>query len=76
MAVVKCEFCKHEQDTSKSVICDNCGRRLGRTRTDIPPTPLAEESEEIESTRCPNCGMYSTRSVCGNCGAYIRERGL
>ena len=76
MAVVKCEFCKHEQDISVSIICDNCGRRLSRTRTDIPPSPSSGEGEDIRSTRCPNCGIYSTKSVCGNCGAYIRERGI
>lgn len=75
MPMDKCEFCGHEQDTAVSRICDNCGRRMDRTRTDIKPIPEPAE-EEGEAIRCPMCGVPSTKKVCPNCGAVIRKRGV
>lgn len=74
MPTDKCEFCGYEQDTALSRICDNCGRRMDRTRIDIKPT--SEPAEEGEAIKCPMCGVPSRKKVCQNCGAVIRKQGL
>jgi len=71
MAVEKCERCGHEQDTEISRICDQCGRRMGKTRLDFPATEPSPEEEE--SVRCVECGVSTTRPICPNCGAIIRR---
>ena len=72
MAVVKCEFCKHEQDTDVSRICDRCGRRMGRIRLDFPSEGSASE-EETEKGKCPVCGATTDRPLCPNCGSRVKS---
>ena len=76
MANVKCEYCGFEQDPATSILCDNCGRRLTRTRedADLPTAEVVEE--EFESMRCPICGVPSSQEICQNCGAKVRARAM
>jgi DNA-directed RNA polymerase subunit RPC12/RpoP len=76
MAVVKCEYCGFEQDPAVSVICDRCGRRLGRIRLDFPAEAAPINKEEGESRRCPSCGVSTTKNICPSCGAVVRERAV
>jgi len=71
MTVVKCEYCKNEQDDEISKICDRCGRRLGRT---WGTEPQEGSKEELEEARCAVCGRVTTERICSNCGNPIRNR--
>lgn len=71
MAIAKCEFCGFDQDTDKSVICDNCGMRVVRAKT-VPKTEKKAEPQS-ETVRCHNCGVPTTKSICNNCGAAVRR---
>lgn len=76
MAVVKCEYCGYDQDPVVSVICDRCGRRLGRIRLDFPAETTLKKEVEGESRRCPSCGVPTTKNICPSCGAVVRERSV
>jgi len=70
VAIVKCEFCKHEQDTDVSRICDRCGRRMDRIRLDFPSDKPASD-EETAKNKCPACGGTTDKTVCPSCGSRV-----
>jgi len=65
---IRCEACGTEYENATSMICDNCGYRMARTK---PP----DKDDHPEFVRCIKCGARVNWGVkiCPNCGDLVRS---